>query len=176
MGIYLPRTHHFFLDGECNKTIDGDGAGFFYPFPGIDGQTRDRRFRDQLRCVDSFMEEFASRVDSNSIVVFVGDHGTGRRAQMGVDPSEWTEAAIIERLNPLLAVRAGGDCLVGDGLVLPNLMRADPELLRNRRPRGCSRSHLSFRESRVESITSSRASERGFSVVRSLQPLNNRTR
>ncbi|MGD2101700.1 MAG: sulfatase-like hydrolase/transferase [Acidimicrobiia bacterium] len=113
----------FFLDESCDMVIERDRDGFFFPFPDVDLEHRERYFAEQLACVDSFVEQFVDLIGADDVIVLTADHGTGRAAQMGTDPEEWTESAVRERMNPFVAVRFPGECAIDDPLVLPNLMR-----------------------------------------------------
>lgn len=113
----------FFLDESCEMVIARDRDGFFFPYPGVDLEHRERYFTEQVACVDSFVERLVDTIDPADVVVLTADHGTGRAAQMGTDPEEWTLAAVQERMNPFVAVRYPGECAIDDPLVLPNLMR-----------------------------------------------------
>lgn len=79
-------------------------------------------YLEQVACVDRFVAELADRIPADSITVVVSDHGTDRRGQSRPEVS-WSDESVIERLNILVAVRAGSDCSVGDPVVLPNVLR-----------------------------------------------------
>jgi hypothetical protein len=113
----------FFLDRDCDESLDPTGVGFFYPYPGIDAATRDSRFMDQLACVNGFVNDFVSTVSDDDVVVFLSDHGTGRSAQLDQDPRYWTKSSVIERMNAFLTVRVPDPCEVGSPISLPNVMR-----------------------------------------------------
>lgn len=112
-----------YLKTDCEISLEPDGNGFFYPYPGVDAETRDALFFRQVDCVNGFITRLVSELDRGSTVILVGDHGTGRGAQTAKAPDEWTDRDVIERMNPFLAIRLADSCDIGDHVTLPNLMR-----------------------------------------------------
>jgi len=113
----------FFLDASCSVVLDERRQGFFFPFPGVSGEVRDRFFLEQLSCLDDFIIQLQQAIDSEAVFVLVSDHGTDRRAQTTLEPTGWTSEAMRERFGTLAAVRAPYDCPVPDPLFSVNLMR-----------------------------------------------------
>ena len=56
-------------------------------------------------------------------MIFTGDHGTDRRAQLSTPPDEWGREATVERMNVMVAARTAVGCSIGDPIMVPNLMR-----------------------------------------------------
>lgn len=113
-----------FLDDGCELVVAENRMGFFYPYPGVDGVVRDQLFRGQMTCVDSFLVDLAAEVSADDVLIFVSDHGTGRRAQVFNDPSRWSDAAVRERMGVLVAVRSSTGCNLPEPYVTVNLMRS----------------------------------------------------
>lgn len=125
-GHVLAPHPPYYLDDECALRVDSR-----YRVVALAGvaetDTSDRERNDayvaQLLCVNRFVEEFISTVDVEATVVLVGDHGSDRREQLGRDPSLWTSADRLERMNAFLAVRTRAKCDLGEPVLLPNVMR-----------------------------------------------------
>ena len=113
----------FVLDADCAPNISLDRAGTTFNVPGVSEQRRERYMQEQIECVNEFMSRFASSVGHDSVIVFVADHGSDRRDQAQEETTEWSDEAVIERLNVFLAVRAPGNCRVGDQVLTSNLLR-----------------------------------------------------
>ena len=113
----------FFLDSECQTTVEHDRTGVNFHFSGVSVQDRERFFLSQVDCVNGFLLDIVDMVQPDDVLVFVGDHGTDRRDQQTVPGEMWDEEAIVERMNVFTAVRVPGLCGVGDSVMLPELMR-----------------------------------------------------
>lgn len=113
----------FFLDSGCDRAVTRDRSGITFNLDGVPETTRERFFLEQAACLNSFMVQFADLIDEEDVVVYVSDHGTDRRFQLSMDGEDWTKQSVVERMNVMMAVRAGSRCTVGDNLVTPNLMR-----------------------------------------------------
>jgi len=113
----------FFFDASCSVVLDDGRQGFFFPFPGVRGEVRDRYFVGQLSCIDDFVMQLEQAIGPEAAFVLVSDHGTDRRAQTTLEPTDWTSETVRERFGTLAAFRAPYDCLLPDPLFSVNLLR-----------------------------------------------------
>ena len=113
----------FFFDASCTVVLDEGRQGFFFPFPGVSGEVRDRYFVEQLTCVNDFVMELEQSVGPEAVFVLVSDHGTDRRAQTTLEQGDWSSAAVRERFGTLAALRAPEVCHLPDPLFSVNLFR-----------------------------------------------------
>lgn len=112
-----------FLNADCDHHYDNELSGLFLVRGGDDVDRRREAYIEQARCVDGFLIELADLVDDGAVMVYVADHGTDSRLQLVTHPADWDTEGVRERLNILMAVRAGEGCSIGDPVLLPNLMR-----------------------------------------------------
>lgn len=112
----------FLLDADCELMFRDARSGVTFQQPGVDEGTRQEYLEGQMACVESFVTELAERVGDESIVVVVSDHGTDRRDQLVRSADTWEPAAIVERMNVLLAVSGLTDCPFEEHVLIPNVM------------------------------------------------------
>ena len=96
--------------------------------PGDELHERKAAYLEQAGCIDDFLVSFADSISSSAVIVFVADHGTDMRNQLGRHPEDWHLEDSRERFNVLLSVRAPG-CTLGDAMILPNVFRRIPSCL-----------------------------------------------
>jgi hypothetical protein len=113
----------FFFDAACSVVLDEGRQGFFFPFPGVSGEMRDRYFLEQMSCVDDFVMRLEQSIGPEASIVLASDHGTDRRAQTTLEATDWTPEALRERFGTLAAFRAPYDCPLPDPLFSVNLVR-----------------------------------------------------
>jgi len=113
----------FFLDRNCTTTVRTARAGVSFYDAGVDDSLREEFFAEQTKCVDSFMIELADLANSETVLIFTGDHGTDRRAQLSTPPNEWGREGTVERMNVMVATRTGVGCSIADPVMVPNLIR-----------------------------------------------------
>ena len=113
----------FFLDLTCTIEVAAARSGSFFYHPGVDDAEREDYFAEQTLCVDSFMIDLADLTNPDTVVIFTGDHGTDRRAQLSTPPERWGREGTVERMNVMIAVRTAVGCVIGDPIMVPNLMR-----------------------------------------------------
>jgi hypothetical protein len=113
----------FFLDRTCTTDAEPTRSGTSFYLAGVDDGLREEYFAEQTHCVDSFMIDLADLTNSDTVVIFTGDHGTDRRAQLSIPPDEWGREGTVERMNVMMAVRTAAGCSIGDTMMMPNLMR-----------------------------------------------------
>ncbi len=111
----------FFLDEDCEVNFDYARSGVQFSRPIDTYETRVGFYEAQARCIDRFMLDFARLLGPDSIVVFVGDHGTDSRNQLLISKSEWGTEEVQERMNAFLAVKAPGACETPDGTVIARI-------------------------------------------------------
>jgi hypothetical protein len=111
------------LRPDCRAEYVPTRAGGGFNVPGVAPELREAFLVEQIDCLDSLMIEFADHVDPEDVVIYVSDHGTDRRYQANPDMVAWDRAATVERLNNFLAVRLPVGCEVGEGVVVPNVLR-----------------------------------------------------
>jgi len=111
----------FFLSEECEIEFDYRRSGVQFSRPSDSFADRVGFYEDQARCVNSFMLELARSLGPDTVVIFVGDHGTDSRNQLSLDAAQWELEAIQERMNTFLAIRAAPGCDIPDGLVIPEV-------------------------------------------------------
>ena len=98
----------FFMDASCDVNYSPDYSGSIFYRTGVDIDLRKDGYLAQASCVDAFMSLLADRLPSDTLIVFVADHGTDIRIQLAQHASEWDEIEMAERFQTfLLAVRAG---------------------------------------------------------------------
>ena len=124
--VHLVAPHlPLFLDRTCTTQVGAARSGStFYP-AGVADADREEYLAEQTHCIDSFMIEVADLTNPDTVVIFTGDHGTDRRAQLSTPPDEWGREATVERMNVMVAVRTAVGCSIGDPIMVPNLMRRD---------------------------------------------------
>ena len=110
------------LTGTCEIDTSPERQGGSFYNSGVPPEDREQYFRGQVDCVDSFMIDLANRLSPDTVIVFVGDHGTDRRSQSIIPAADWGRPEIVERMNVMMAVRSGPGCEVGDSVMVPNLM------------------------------------------------------
>lgn len=113
----------FFLDHDCQLVVTSDRSGVRFSRSGVSINRRSDFMLDQIACLQGFLTELAANVSEDGIIVVVSDHGSDRRNQLAKALSDWTEADIVERMNAYLAVKSPDGCHIGEGLVVPNVMR-----------------------------------------------------
>lgn len=111
----------FFLSEECEIEFDYRRSGVQFSRPTDSFDDRVGFYEAQARCVNSFMLELARTLGPDTVVIFVGDHGTDSRNQLLLDAAQWELEDIQERMNTFLAVRAAPGCDIPDGLVIPEV-------------------------------------------------------
>ncbi len=122
--LHLVAPHlPFFLDDTCIIDVGAARSGSSFYHAGVDDGEREEYFAEQTRCVDSFMIDLADLTGPDTVVIFTGDHGTDRRAQLSTPPDEWGREGTVERMNVMVAVRTAVGCSIGDPIIVPNLMR-----------------------------------------------------
>lgn len=112
-----------FMRSDCSVDPVPERGDYFFHTPGVSDDLRYRYMNEQISCVTGFIVELVEELNTGADVVFTSDHGTDLRGQMGMDPSEWDDAAIAERMHAFVATRLTGDCTVGETVNLTNLMR-----------------------------------------------------
>lgn len=113
----------FFVNAACDVEVTEEDSGVTFLSPPVDRSIRVAGYEAQTGCVDSFMRELAGRLDPGDVVIFVADHGTDSRNQLLKSQDEWQTAEVVERMNVLLAIRAGDSCEIGEPIVMPNVLR-----------------------------------------------------
>lgn len=111
----------FFLDENCDLTVDSTRV--FHSFsqaPADDA--RDALYLQQTQCVDLFISQFVDTVAEDAVVIFLGDHGIGRRLPPA-DGERPSDDAILEHQNAFLAVRTVNGCELTDPIVTSDVMR-----------------------------------------------------
>lgn len=98
--MFLPHVPYI-VDSECNVVPTEDRTR---------SDDDHQRIREQLSCVDSLLLDVVANFDSDTAVLFAGDHGTGEGGQVGVPLEDWSNADIAERLGALLAYRIPEGC------------------------------------------------------------------
>ena len=122
--VHLVAPHlPLFLDRTCTTQVGAARSGSTFYHAGVDDAEREEYFAEQTHCIDSFMIKLADLTNPDTVVIFTGDHGTDRRAQLSTPPDEWGREATVERMNVMVAVRTAVGCSIGDPIMVPNLMR-----------------------------------------------------
>jgi hypothetical protein len=121
MHVVSPHSPYL-LASDCSFRLGAEAEGPQV----IDRELPEQRtapLMQQMDCLESLMVRLADALHPDDILVFVSDHGPGRRGQAVPSETEWDREAIIERMNNFLAFRTPRDCSIDDGVVVPNVMR-----------------------------------------------------
>lgn len=112
----------YVLQGDCSRTGDERTvtAGFVDEESTV---SSGEGLEAQMDCVESLMVDFVDRLQEDDVVVLVSDHGSASRGQLDESNAPWTQEAIVERMNNLVAARLPDSCRVADPVMLPNVMR-----------------------------------------------------
>lgn len=111
-----------YLDAQCGFVYEEDRSGWvLYGGPTTLVKRMDA-YIAQGDCVLSFLQDLASKIDPDDVIVVVGDHGSDSANQSQTWPDSWSEAATVERMNVLLAVRSSGSCFDAEPVVIPEVM------------------------------------------------------
>ena len=113
----------FFMDRTCSTEAELARSGKSFYLAGVENEVREVYFAEQTECVDAFMIELADLTNSETVLIFTGDHGTDRRDQLSTPPNEWGREGTVERMNVMVASRTGAGCSIGNPVMVPNLMR-----------------------------------------------------
>jgi hypothetical protein len=104
------------LDASCTLNPRGAGSGLHLADPGdIGEQIADARARyvGQVQCIDrevlASIDALLER-DPSLAVLVIADHGPDSRGQLMMDPGEWSNEAVFERMAVLSAMRLPSDC------------------------------------------------------------------
>jgi hypothetical protein len=123
MHVVSPHAP-FFLRSDCSVEVTGERSGGQFNIRGVQEDLRETYLVGQMDCLDRLMIRLAEAVGQEGVLIFVSDHGTARRGQLDEGSANWSRAAIVERLNNLVAVRLPEGCSIGDEVVLPNVFRS----------------------------------------------------
>ena len=111
-----------YLDAQCGFVYEEDRSGWvLYGGPNSLGERKDA-YIAQGDCVLSFLQDLASKIDPDDVIVVVGDHGSDSANQSETSPDSWSHAATVERMNVLLAVRTSNKCKAADAVVVTQVM------------------------------------------------------
>jgi hypothetical protein len=100
------------LDAECTLVRGTGRSGLHLARSATDDTSRVvDAYAGQLRCVNTLVlgaVDALLAADPDAMVMITSDHGSDLRAQMFTDPTEWTDAAVRERVGILSAHRLPG--------------------------------------------------------------------
>jgi hypothetical protein len=111
----------FHLDSDCDVDTSRERRGVNMQLAGVDLDERKGDYLAQAECVDRILMDIADEVSDDTVLVFLGDHGSDAHHQLAKHPSDWTEDDMRERLNILYAVRLSPGCAVSEPAILPNV-------------------------------------------------------
>ncbi|HJQ96028.1 MAG TPA: sulfatase-like hydrolase/transferase [Acidimicrobiia bacterium] len=123
--LLIPHFPHF-LDSSCEIQAEPMNAPALVRQP-LESEARflERKaaYIEQVECVNSFVEDFVELAGPETIIVFVGDHGTESLGHAQTIPELWTDEQLTERLNVFAALRTPRECGRHHTMVLPNVFR-----------------------------------------------------
>lgn len=108
----------FFLDADCDLRVEAERGGVTLLMAGVQDDVRRQYYLEQAECVDHFLAGLMTDVGDDTIVVLAGDHGSDMHHQMGTHPSEWSDEAVLERMNVMFGFRGPEGCRPGQPVLL----------------------------------------------------------
>ena len=111
-----------YLDSQCGFVYEEDRSGLFLYGGPNSLEQRKGAYLAQGDCVLSFLQDLSSRIDPDDLIVVVGDHGSDSANQLRQSPESWSDAATVERMNVLLAIRSSTPCEQMESVVIPEVM------------------------------------------------------
>jgi len=112
----------FFLGSDCDLAYEDARSGVTFQRAGVTAEARQQYLNDQMACTQGFVVELSRRIDDQSVLVVVSDHGTDRRRQLERDADTWVSSDVIERMNALVAVKGLADCPLDEPGIIQNVM------------------------------------------------------
>lgn len=114
------------VDRACEYRWDPDLDGTTIAWSGLSHARLDKRKRAylaQVDCAQSVIQDVATQLRDDAILVAIGDHGPDSRAQLGKEPSAWDARDIRERFGVLVLSNAAG-CGMAEVKSLVNVGRS----------------------------------------------------